>query len=420
MRETQMLLDQVSTIKKAYDLVAENTGEKFNLFSILGMESSEVKTHSKFLAELLDVKGSHLRGSLFLDLFMQYCAVKINKKNALGHYFSDLKLGADNSKTAVEYYIGKVEEGTVEYNFDDAKGGRIDILVWNNKYALIIENKIYAGEQDHQLIRYSNFGLKQGFKNYLMIYLTLDGAPPTSCKISDLDKILCLSYKEDIINWLEQCKMEVVDYPTIREGISQYITLLKKLTHQTTNANLSMEVQKIILNNIESAQLIKDNFDNPIYQITSKVRSRVIRKLTAALEGVFDVSEEYVMNNKSGYSPIFLSSSNLPNNVKFAIEGFNYFMTGHKSGALYYGIWSKDAKFEEIDNKLQLDLPPFGWWREILTFHDENAQEIDFSKPDFLTSLNNNPQQIDVLVDVITNEFLSYLRERKNLYHQLS
>ena len=44
-KEVQMLLEQVFTIRKAYELVAKNTGEKFNLFSILGMESLEVKTH---------------------------------------------------------------------------------------------------------------------------------------------------------------------------------------------------------------------------------------------------------------------------------------------------------------------------------------------------------------------------------------
>ena len=74
-KEVQMLLEQVFTIRKAYELVAKNTGEKFNLFSILGMESLEVKTHSRFLAELLNNKGSHLRGSSFLELFIDYCVV---------------------------------------------------------------------------------------------------------------------------------------------------------------------------------------------------------------------------------------------------------------------------------------------------------------------------------------------------------
>ena len=37
----------------------EAQGEFFNIFSILGVERNEVHTHSAFLAELLNPKGSH-------------------------------------------------------------------------------------------------------------------------------------------------------------------------------------------------------------------------------------------------------------------------------------------------------------------------------------------------------------------------
>ena len=41
-------------------------GEHFNIFSVLNMETRENATHSAFLGELLNPKGSHLFGSLFL------------------------------------------------------------------------------------------------------------------------------------------------------------------------------------------------------------------------------------------------------------------------------------------------------------------------------------------------------------------
>ena len=50
---------------------AELTGENFNVFSILQMESAEVKTHSAIIAELLNPQGSHSQGTLFLKLFLQ-------------------------------------------------------------------------------------------------------------------------------------------------------------------------------------------------------------------------------------------------------------------------------------------------------------------------------------------------------------
>ena len=68
----KQLLSQVNTINEAYKIVKQNTGEDFNIFGILGMERKEVKTHSKFLAELLNPKGSHLQGDMFLKLFIEY------------------------------------------------------------------------------------------------------------------------------------------------------------------------------------------------------------------------------------------------------------------------------------------------------------------------------------------------------------
>ena len=59
LKDVQNLLTQVSVISEKYDAIAELTGENFNIFKILKMETKEVKTHSAFLAELLNPKGSN-------------------------------------------------------------------------------------------------------------------------------------------------------------------------------------------------------------------------------------------------------------------------------------------------------------------------------------------------------------------------
>lgn len=57
--EVGQLLNEVQTISESYERVAGATGENFNIFSILQMESDEVATHSRFIAELLNRKGQH-------------------------------------------------------------------------------------------------------------------------------------------------------------------------------------------------------------------------------------------------------------------------------------------------------------------------------------------------------------------------
>ncbi len=67
---TKQLLKQVDTITKHHKEMMFLKGEHFNIFSILGMESAENKTHSAFIGELLNPKGSHFMGTIFLELFI--------------------------------------------------------------------------------------------------------------------------------------------------------------------------------------------------------------------------------------------------------------------------------------------------------------------------------------------------------------
>ncbi len=71
METMKNLLSQVSSIIQQYEKVAELTGENFNVFKILKVETKEVKTHSAFIAELLNPQGSHGQGDVFLKLFVE-------------------------------------------------------------------------------------------------------------------------------------------------------------------------------------------------------------------------------------------------------------------------------------------------------------------------------------------------------------
>ena len=45
-------------------------GELFNIFDVLNLRTSEVRTHSAFLAELLNPNGNHGLGDRFLRVFI--------------------------------------------------------------------------------------------------------------------------------------------------------------------------------------------------------------------------------------------------------------------------------------------------------------------------------------------------------------
>jgi len=227
------VIESINSIFNKYRQIVKQTGENYNVFKVLNVESNEVRLHSAFLADLLNPKGSHGFDSLFLRLFIT--ELKID----------DLDYQSVNVK--VEQYIGKVS---------DISGGRIDIDISDkNGYHIIIENKIYARDQENQLIRYFNYG-KNRCRNFKLFYLTLDGDMPdeeTSCsdskngiKLEEGVDYFLLSYRNDIKNWLEVCREKATNKPLLREGLSHYINLIKYMTNQSLNTNMNEEVKKRI------------------------------------------------------------------------------------------------------------------------------------------------------------------------------
>jgi len=244
----QNLLNQVKAITARYKKINELTGENFNIFQILKLESSEVRMHSAFLAELLNPKGSHGQKDIFLKLFVEAFCFKENIIETI------------SCKVKVEDHIGLIST-------DKTQGGRIDITITDaNNHQIIIENKIYAGDQNHQLLRYYNYS-----ENADIIYLTLDGKDAEKHSKGDLNEgehYKKYSYKYDIINWLELCRKEVAIYPIVREAITHYINLIKHLTNQTINQTMEEEISDLLKGYLQESFIISANLDKACKKIS--------------------------------------------------------------------------------------------------------------------------------------------------------
>jgi hypothetical protein len=227
---------EVGHIRKHYEKITKISGENFNVFQIIGLGSAEVRLHSAFLAELLNSQGSHGQGDTFLRLFIDQ--------------FGITDFETTNSITETEKYIGPI-------NDDYSKGGKVDIVINDskNRKNIIIENKIYATDGRNQLLRYHNYD-----KEAFLFYLTLEGAEPSAFSTGNkIDHYKTISYKLDIITWLEKCQKEAVSLPIIRESIFQYINLLKVLTHQTTAKTMFEEIKKAIILNPDYVYSIEES-----------------------------------------------------------------------------------------------------------------------------------------------------------------
>ena len=192
----------------------KETASQFNIFRVLGVERKEAKTHSAFIAHLLDPQGSHGQRYLFLMEFYKILKLKMDHDNEIFPDKSEIEGG--------NWHI--VKEKSIH-------NGRLDIAVMDlkNKYALIIENKIDAELQEGQLEKYSEWIKRNYADKWILLYLTIKGESYISKdKTNPYPENIPLSYAEDIKTWLEN-SLRLISAPRLRENLEQYLNIIRFL-----------------------------------------------------------------------------------------------------------------------------------------------------------------------------------------------
>lgn len=197
-------METFKELKRKYD---RQVAPCFNIFEILDVQRLEVQTHSRFLAELLDPDGSHGQGNYFLSSFLESIIAFPKQPIRSGHW-------------EVE-----TEKSTHQGNLD------IVISNYQDRYIVVIENKIYAGNQPDQLERYHNWLINHSHFSHAnrrrLVYLTLDGREYQS-QTSPPVPHLRVSHKTQIAKWLTDVVKGVPASP-VRLIIRQYLATIDAL-----------------------------------------------------------------------------------------------------------------------------------------------------------------------------------------------
>lgn len=383
--------------KQVIDKHKENEkrkGETFNVFSILKMERKENNTHSAFLAELLNPHGTHQKGNLFLNLFLN----TINIGTQL-----DIK----SAKVKVEHSIG---------GRDDVlkKGGRIDIFIYD-KYlnCISIENKIDAGDQFAQVERYYNYKTAQN----TVVYLNKYGDEPSVESKGELihgKHFHIISYKDHIIDWLQSCIVESEDLPILKSSIKQYLILIKKMTNSMDNKEKE-EMNAIMAKHFEEAEYIKNNIDELKKQIGEDVRTEVIKLCKERFKEDFNV----VSGNDtySRFSQVWLKFKNHESaNLFFGIESFSHIHDySMRVGILNNGGGTINYNFGEYSEET--------WWPYFSMIEDFEGLNVFFNDTKTLEKLYFDKvfksrfaihlvDELEKFVNIYKNSLLEYLNSQ--------
>ena len=385
MENLKSLLSKVDVLvsrEKAIQDEKYKRGDSFNIFKSCGVNHYET-THSSIIAELLNPKGSHGQGGLFLKEFLV----------ATGAYDSEYNDCND--------FIVNTEHSFSIQTPDGVCTGRIDIIISSPSAAIMIENKIYADDQYEQLKRYDTYLKASAWKNnYKILYLTLDNHDPGD----EASKNVCytsISYKDDIIKWLLKVKHLMIDKPIIRETIHQYIQHIRILTNtidmNQTNKN---EMLDYMLKHSESTvQIIKmkEDFENHI------ISNIVLNSLKAVackynFELLFNIDAFKQKKKGAGFELLPYHDSKWSIAFEFEISNLRQ---------CCIGLISKTPISEHKQIKKLLDYGPTATW-----FYGWNRMS-DFLDWDIetLVRIAENPQAFENHIINTLNNIIEALKE---------
>ena len=355
MKELNILFQNIKDIKNKYNKLNSEKAYDFNIFTLILKSGDEVNLHNKFIYELLNPKGSHSQGRLFLDLFLK------------------------------ELFFEPIIENIEAFR----EKHYIDILLQANTNAIIIENKIFTQDHSSQLSRYLKKVKSLGYKksNINLVYLTLFGRDPLEKKVKD--KVISISYREEITSWLEKCIEEVKHIAPLHEILIQYLYLVESLTNQSKEKGLIMETKKLLLkeNNLKNILAIEPSIIEAKIEIQFNFWQTLLSDLFPYYAFSFYNANNHIGLRGSIRRYYELQKNNKDYGIKYKIDkNVSFFIELRKN--IYYGFeFSGEESIIQEKRKILDDNIDISWneisnniyWKysnKHLNFKDFNHQNI--------------------------------------------
>ena len=246
--------------------------DRFNIFEAVGLVRQEIR-HSKFLAFLLDPNETHGMGDAFVKRLLQRAVMDAPNVSA--------------PVTPIELSLWDIGQMEVQREWK-----RIDIFLLDEreKLAVIIENKIGAGEHGDQLDRYYE-AVREQYPDYrlLALYLTPGGDEPSHPDYLPVDyRAVC-----EILDSLAESRASVAE-PDLRVLITHYTEMLRR--HIVGDSEIARLSQQIYRKHQRAIDLIYEHrFSH--HEAISKMLTRLIRETPGMSFGYreTDVSEDYIV-----------------------------------------------------------------------------------------------------------------------------
>jgi len=400
---------------KSYQEKLVNSRDKyigtFNLFDAINKSHYE-NYHSDIIAYLLDPNEKHFHKE-FCEQFVSL-------------------IGKTKDMNIPDYKFVKVSR---EKQISNAR--RIDILIETNSFVMIIENKIWAYDQEVQLFDYYNWANSEyGPKPVYLCYLTPFESPPSEYsipkkKLIELEKLhryFSLSYNNDILNWLLSLKTKEKE-TVLNAAIVQYIDIVEGVCNLRKENKMELKIAIDEMKDICKSETIELN--THIKEIKTNLEYlqqscnfyifmdffEVLRASLSECEGL-DSSKIYYVHH--GNKEFDLNKKNdFIHSVKKDFESFgikyilddscslNISIENLNDSYITYGVVRNKSLYENVFHLLKSWQPDYN----IQKIDDENWAE--YVKVHYVVRclLTSSELTVNEIIDNVTSWFVEQLKE---------
>lgn len=276
----ESMLKQIKVLSDKLEVKKLRGNNDYNLFLALLDINDEVRLHSRFIYSLLDPNSLHYQKELFLELFIKTCDLE------------DFGLNLQTTKVYKEYK-------------------NIDIYITDGTKHIILENKINASDQEAQVKRYIETIQKEndGKADIYVLFLSKQGREPSDYSLSGLKiedgkildissneiaKFKAISYKKEIVEWLDSCLDEAGNLANLAAVISQYKNVIEKIYGIYKGVQMDQEkISEIILekeNYKIVSEIVNSAFDKAREKVINNFFVSVSKIIKDKLDGYWEVS----------------------------------------------------------------------------------------------------------------------------------
>ncbi|MEI0798475.1 PD-(D/E)XK nuclease family protein [Brachyspira intermedia] len=315
-------LPQIKIVIKEIKEEIKQYPPQFCIFDVINLQRHE-NYNSNLLAKFLEINIENEATKLsFVKDFLIY----LNDKFKWGYY------GFESIEELEKINHSDIRIKREEY----AESRRIDLFIsYKKDFAIIIENKIYAGEQDNQLDDYYQNKKKDNYKNLYMIFLTPSGYEPYTLS-EESKKELGNNFQtlkhSDIALWLEKIlenekysflhdsnilfkdndNKYIKDYRLLKSAMIQTIHNANMISNNTKELDMTKEkIQKLLeehlfndIQTVEDAEEYKQMFNKINLILEDRKKTIISNKMINIFEFSKRIIDYFIIDDIKNYNQL--------------------------------------------------------------------------------------------------------------------